>query len=114
MRISSLVFLCFFLGCISKPEKEMNVLPKFALNADDVSFIKVKKDSFFYKITLKDSINKIINNMNESNIDYIKFGSSDYIIFYDLQGKQITKCYFYGMNFKNDGVVFKSKKIIIR
>ncbi len=79
------------------------------IHIDSIGYIEVKKPDKSYRIQSKDSVENIVNKLNSSRIEYIKFGSPNTFTLYDSNSKVILKAFFRDTYFKINGVVYKAE-----
>lgn len=113
-QIYAFIFLVL-LGCGNiNSEKEKIIQEDNFKIKNKISSIKVYKnnDTIFIDDSLK--IKSIINNLSKSKIEYIKFGSSDEMLFYDKNNKEVLKVSFRKDKFKINGITYKCDSTIIK
>lgn len=105
-------FTLFFLVGCGIPNEKKNTLqeniPKIYISIDRVSCILINKSELIYYINNKDSLQQFLNEINNSNVEYIVFGSADYFEIYDLEKQIILKAPFRKNKFKVNGVTYRT------
>jgi hypothetical protein len=96
------------LSCVNQNEKAtMENKIVFQLNVDSISHIKVLKEEQEFEIRSRNEIDLWIKAINNSQVDYIKFGSKNKFCIYDLANNIVLEGFFRGNKFKVKGVAYK-------
>ena len=105
-----LLLICFSNCNNSATVNNIHDNPIFPLSVDSIKFVSFQSKDTIFKIINKQQIESIMSNINRSKIEYLKFGSSKSLTFYDIGNQERLKVFFRNNYIKIAGVVYKSPK----
>ena len=109
-----LVTIFLFISCenINKKEKKIDKTPFSSLKINNIGYIAVIEGGKKYEIKNKNEIRKVLSKLQNAYIEYIKFGSKNHFIIYNIKGEELIEASYKDNKYKIRGVVYHSKNNI--
>jgi hypothetical protein len=102
--------IAILFGCQNPNTRKMSQNPN--IDFKNVAYVTFLNENDTIIITDNSTINNFISNINNSDIEYIKFGSNKKFILYDKNNAIIEEGFYRDRLIKIKGVVYKTKEKI--